>query len=159
MSWRTAYAEIITPQALDRMARNDGERMRRAVTQQRPGHAVWVAEDAQGTVFGYAWAGPQTERGLGRGPGFLGEIYELYLHPRWQRRGFGRALLVRAIWDLIDAGLNPVMLWVLGENTARHFYEGAGGVAFASRHIEVGGRAMTKVAFGWHEQLPLPPPL
>lgn len=156
-SWRDAYAEIIGPHALERVAQHDGRRMQRAVAQQRAGHSVWLIEDHQGTTFGYAWIGPQTDRSVHADVAFLGEVYELYLHPRWQGMGGGRMLLVHAIWDLVDAGLNPVMLWVLGENTAQHFYEASGGVRFAARHIEVGGRAMTKVAYGWHEQLPLPP--
>jgi ribosomal protein S18 acetylase RimI-like enzyme len=155
-TWRAAYANIIGAHALDRLARNDGERMRRAVAQQRAGHSVWLIEDHQGTAFGYAWTGPQTDRSVRADVSFLGEVYELYLHPRWHRQGAGTMLLVRAIWGLVDAGLHPVMLWVLGENTAQHFYEAAGGVRFATRRVDVGGREMTKVAYGWHEQLPLP---
>ncbi|MBL8942394.1 MAG: GNAT family N-acetyltransferase [Myxococcales bacterium] len=161
-TWRATYAEIIGPHALERISRHDGERMRRAVAQQRAGHAVWVIEDHQGTVFGYAWIGPQTDRSVHVARAehdhiaFLGEVYELYLHPRWHGRGAGTTLLVHAIWDLVDAGLHPVMLWVLGENTAQLFYESTGGVRFATREVEVGGRAMQKVAYGWHEQLPLP---
>ena len=156
VTWRDAYAAIMGSHALERVGKRDGERMRRAVADQRGGRRVWLVEDDEGTAFGYAWLGPQTDRALGKAGPFFGEVYELYLHPHWQRRGAGTALLVHAIWDLINAGLGPVMLWVLGENGARHFYEGVGGVCFGSRRIEFGGRTMTKFAYGWHEQLPLP---
>lgn len=162
-SWRDAYSEIIGHHALERTARHDADRMRRAVGQQHGGQAVWLVEDDHGTAFGYTWSGPQTDRTVvADGRAFLGEVYELYLHPQWQGLGAGSELLVHTIWALVGAGLNPPMLWVLGENTARHFYEGTGGVAFATRRIEVGrvggvgGRAMTKIGYGWHEQLPLP---
>jgi GNAT superfamily N-acetyltransferase len=152
-SWKHAYADIIEARALDRMTRNDGERMRGAIVQS----PVWLVEDADGTAFGYAWTGPQTDRTVRhKGGPFLGEVYELYLHPQWQRRGAGSKLLSHAIWELVGAGPHPPMLWVLGLNDARHFYESLGGVAFGSRRIAVGGRMLTKVAYGWHEQLPLP---
>ena len=157
-SWKHAYVDIIGPGTLDRLTHNDGDRMRRAVAQS--GQSVWLVEDADSIAFGYAWIGPQTDRtvyagGPFEGP-FLGEVYELYLHPQWQRRGAGTKLLRHAIWELVDAGLHPPMLWVLGLNDARHFYESAGGVAFDTRQTRVGSRILTKVAYGWHEQLPLP---
>lgn len=156
-SWRAAYADLIGLRTLERMNSNDGERMRGAVTQQHEGRRVWIAEDEQGTALGYAWSGPQTNRRVVAGNrAFLGEIYELYLHPQWQRRGIGTRLLVHAIWRLVDAGLHPPMLWVLGGNGARRFYEALGAVEITQRSIVIGGRALDEVAYGWHEQLPLP---
>jgi GNAT superfamily N-acetyltransferase len=156
-SWRDAYADLIGLRTLEEMNRHDGDRMLRAVQQQREGRRVWIAEDEHGTAMGYAWSGPQTDRRVvAGGRSCLGEVYELYLHPQWQRRGIGSQLLVHAIWRLVDAGLNPPMLWVLGGNGARRFYEGTGAVEFASRPIVIGGRALDEVAYGWHEQLPLP---
>jgi GNAT superfamily N-acetyltransferase len=155
-SWKHAYVDIIDAHTLDRITRGDVDRMRRAVGS---GH-VWLVEDAEGLPFGYAWIGPQTDRtvyaGGELGGPFLGEVYELYLHPQWQRRGAGTKLLTHAIWQLVNDGLNPPMLWVLGLNDARHFYESTGGVAFDTRQTRVGARILTKVAYGWHEQLPLP---
>jgi GNAT superfamily N-acetyltransferase len=87
---------------------------------------------------------------------FLGEVHELYLHPSWQRRGVGRKLLVHAIWELVTLREHPVCLWVLAQNHARHFYEGCGGVALGTREIDLGGRRVQKILYGWHEQLPLP---
>ena len=152
-SWRHAYRGIIPDRVLARTAEADTPRMRRAVADRRFGQSVWVAHDPDGTVFGYAWSGAQLDRRLAP---FLGEIYELYLHPAWQRRGIGRRLLVHAIWDLVGRGQNPVMLWVLAENTARDFYESCGAVLLGQRPIELGGRRTTKLAYGWHEALPLP---
>lgn len=156
-SWREAYADLIGLRTLERMNSDDGDRMLRAVTQQQEGRRVWIAEDEQGTAVGYAWCGPQTNRRVvAHERAFFGEIYELYLHPQWQRRGIGTKLLVHAIWRLVDEGLHPPMLWVLGGNRARRFYEGLGAVQITQRHIVIGGRSLDEVAYGWHEQLPLP---
>ena len=151
-SWRDAYAEIIPPRTLERIATHDADRMRRAVIDRRFGQTVWVVTDAANVIFGYAWSGPQTDRSLP----FLGEIYELYLHPAWQGRGAGRMLLTHAIWELVSVGQHPACLWVLAENDARHFYESCGGTPVGSRNVELGGRTTKKILYGWHEQLPLP---
>lgn len=152
-SWRAAYRDIIPARALERIARHDASRMARAVAHPRPGHALWLACDHGDTALGYVWLAPQTDRRLP----FLGEVIELYLHPQWQHRGIGRQLLVHAIWSAIAMGLQPVMLWVLADNrAARAFYEGLGGIAVDQRAIELGGRVLQTVAYGWHTLLPLP---
>jgi GNAT superfamily N-acetyltransferase len=152
-SWRDAYRDIIPPLALERIAGRDAQRMAHAVRHRGRGHTIWLAEDRQHTAFGYAWAGPQTDRALP----FLGEVFELYLHPAWQRARAGTALLTHTIWALLAARLHPVALWVLADNhPARRFYETMGAVEVARRAVDVGGRPLEKIAYGWHEQLPLP---
>jgi GNAT superfamily N-acetyltransferase len=152
-SWRAAYRGIIPERTLARTAELDLSRMRRAVSDRRFGQSVWVAHDPDGTIFGYTWSGPQVDRTCAP---FLGEIYELYLHPAWQRRGIGRRLLVHTVWDLVGRGLNPAMLWVLAENTARDFYAACGAVALGQRRVDVGGRVTSKLGYGWPDALPLP---
>jgi GNAT superfamily N-acetyltransferase len=152
-SWRAAYRGIIPPRELARCTLSDNAgRMQRAVANRRDGRGVLVAENERGGVVGYVWYGPQVDRALR----FSGEIYELYIHPRWQRCGAGTQLLSAAIWRLVDRELNPVMLWVLAENDARFFYEATGGVEVARRGIVIGSRRLTKLAFGWRDALPLP---
>jgi GNAT superfamily N-acetyltransferase len=152
-SWHAAYRGIIPPRELAKCTPSDNAgRMQRAVANRRDGRGVLVAENDRGVVIGYVWYGPQLDRALR----FSGEIYELYIHPRWQRCGAGMLLLSAAIWRLVDRELNPVMLWVLAENEARFFYEACGGVEVGRRGIVIGGRRLTKLAFGWRDALPLP---
>lgn len=152
-SWRDAYRGIIPDRSLARTAELDLARMRRAVGDRRWGQVVWCVHDPDGTVFGYTWSGPQVDRTLAP---FLGEIYELYLHPAWQRRGIGQRLLAHTIWDLVARGLNPPMLWVLAENTARDFYASCNATLLGQRRVDVGGRITAKLAYGWRDALPLP---
>ncbi len=151
-SWRAAYREIIPARTLERIVVGDGERMRRAIGERAPGEHVWIAQDDDNLPFGYAWCGPQRDRRFS----CLGEIYELYLHPTWQRRGAGRRLLVHALWQIVERGLAPVMVWVLAENDARFVYEGCGAVAIADERIQLGSRPTTKIAYAWRDTLPLP---
>lgn len=148
-SWHDTYRGIIPRSALPTYGRAVARFMRGP----QRGTSLLVVEDAHGEVFGYATAGPQRDRSLP----FLGEVYELYLHPDSQGRGGGRLLLTSAIWRLVDRGLNPVLVWVLEQNSARRFYESLGAVACARRAVALGGGVSAfKLGYGWHEALPLP---
>ena len=58
----------------------------------------------------------------------VGHIRRLYVHPAWQRRGAGRALISRACATLRSQGYAFATLWVLASDTirARPFYESLG---------------------------------
>lgn len=56
-----------------------------------------------------------------------GEIVSIYLLPEYMGKGYGRAMLVRAVEALDGLGFKQVILWVLEDNTcARAFYEKLG---------------------------------
>ena len=54
----------------------------------------------------------------------VGEIHEIFVHPRWQGKGIGSALLLRALRYAKERGRRKVGLWVgIGNRRARRFYE------------------------------------
>ena len=98
-----------------------------------------------GDVVGFAACGPERES-LAAYPG---ELYAIYLLKEAQGRGLGRAMLETAARHLAEAGHEAWMCWVLADNPTRHFYEAMGGVAFQQKDIEIGGRTLVEVAYGW----------
>lgn len=129
--------------------RRTAQRMASALGSSRQG--ILVVEEGQRRL-GYAWLGPHRD-GV---DGHQGEILELYLHPGAQGRGVGRRLLVSGIWWLVDRGLDPVLVWVLAANRARHFYEACGGVRVGQGPVRIGGITLPRVAYSWRDALPLP---
>ena len=151
-SWQHAYRTILPPAELRRMSRSANvAKFARAVMRPRYGEHILVATHERRPV-GYAMGGTQPDRRLA----FPGEIYELYIDPEHQRRGIGRALLARSIWSLVELGLNPVMLWVLAQNTARHFYASCGATLVTRSPVIVAGKRLSRLAFGWRDALPIP---
>lgn len=151
-SWRDAYAGIVPDAELQRMdARRSALRMHQAMRSRR-GQVLLLVHQPEKPPFGYVWFGPQPDRGLG----FAGEIFELYLHPDHQHQGAGRRLLSAALWQLAEMSLWPVLVWSLAENPARHFYEACGGRQVLAGTVEVAGRTLPRVGFGWDDVLPLP---
>src|SRR5262249_18814010 len=61
-----------------------------------------------------------------------GEVYELYLRPEFQGLGFGRKLFSAVRRDLVQSGLNSLVVWALSDNEpAVGFYRALGGPAVA----------------------------
>ncbi|MCM1148655.1 MAG: GNAT family N-acetyltransferase [Butyricicoccus sp.] len=53
-----------------------------------------------------------------------GEIVSIYFLPEYMRKGFGSALLGRAVEELKTLGFSKILLWVLEDNVpAKSFYE------------------------------------
>ena len=95
---------------------------------------IWVVEDPDGEVVGFAATGPANDEAAPPPPG-AGEVFAIYLRPEAWGRGYGPALLAHAVTDLEMRGYTPVVIWVFDENRrARHVYEAAGFRADGARH-------------------------
>lgn len=79
----------------------------------------------------------------------IGEIVSIYLLPEYIGKGWGKALLQRALEELRKEGYGDIFLWVLEENrNARGFYERMG---FRKREIylndNIGGRDLREIQY------------
>ncbi|MFF4427071.1 GNAT family N-acetyltransferase [Streptomyces sp. NPDC001549] len=126
--WKTAYAGIMPRSYLDRMTvEADALHRRHHFKRTREDTTNLVAVDAAGRVVGWACLGPY--RGTGA-RATAGELYALYAQPSLLGSGIGRTLLEAVHAHALARNFDPVLLWVLTDNsTARRFYERAGYVA------------------------------
>jgi GNAT superfamily N-acetyltransferase len=116
--WQVAYRHVFPPAQLDAMA-IDWSRWLERLSHPEPGHACYVAEDADGLI-GWATIGPS---GL---PDRFGELHGLYVDPERWGCGAGRALLARGE-DELARTWREAILWTLEDNPrTRRFYETAG---------------------------------
>jgi ribosomal protein S18 acetylase RimI-like enzyme len=126
-SWRAAYRGLLADEALAQLSIDEREQMwRKALSDEdalldERSIKIAVADDA---VLGFVAAGPSREDDV---RARSGEIYAIYVHPDHWSSGVGQALLDSALADLIGAGFDNVLLWVLDSNArACQFYELAG---------------------------------
>jgi ribosomal protein S18 acetylase RimI-like enzyme len=147
-AWRAAYRGIVPDEVLanlDYAAEAERHRQRFHETRGQANHFFYVAVDAAESVVGFGVGGSERD-GL---PGYPGELYALYVHPDWQSRGVGRALAAAVFADLHAAGLEPLVIWALKENTrAGAFYRRLGGEVVAEKQITIGGKVLAEVGFG-----------
>src|SRR6266851_9448416 len=142
-AWRMAYQGIIPGTELEKLIN-------------RRGPAWWDSAIRKGSriallqfgdkIAGYANYGRNRARSLY----YDGEIYELYLRPEFQGLGFGRKLFSAARRDLVQSGLQSLVVWALSDNEqAVGFYRALGGNAVARSSERFGARTLGKVAFAW----------
>jgi ribosomal protein S18 acetylase RimI-like enzyme len=85
-------------------------------------------------------------------PSHSGEVYALYLHPDYWRRGIGRALLRHAATELKALKHSAICLWVLdGNQRGKAFYQAMGGQKLGSKMIEIGPSSLKEICYGWRD--------
>ncbi len=146
-TWRAAYAGIAPDAYLVSMTESKqalqwNHSIRRAAAPE----GVLAAESTDlpgGRIVGFGSCGPA------RGQPGSGEIFTLYVAPDWQGQGIGRLLLEALLARLHGGGLNRAVVWVLGDNPARFFYEALGGRRVAERKQRFAGVELEEAAYAW----------
>jgi len=97
-------------------------------------------------IVGFASTGPARDEDL---PVGAGELEAIYLAAEFWSTGLGRPLFDRAVGDLRERGLDPLILWVLAGNVrGRRFYDAMGWRADgSSRPIDFDGTAVEEVRY------------
>ncbi len=157
-TWRAAYAGMVPDAYLVAMTESNqalqwNHTIRRAATAPGPApglapEAVLTAESPDlpgGRIVGFGSCGEARGR-LGSG-----EVFTLYVAPDWQGQGIGRMLLEALFARLQEGGLNQVVIWVLGANPARFFYEALGGRRIAERQQRFAGVELAEAGYAWSD--------
>lgn len=118
-----------------------------AVTGSTAGSTNPATGAAQATVEGFISFGAAREDFAG----YAGEIYALYLLRAWQGTGAGRGLFDAARQSLRACGINTLYLWVLADNPSAGFYRHLGGREIGRKMIDIGGKQLEEIAYGWKE--------
>ena len=123
--WRAAYKGLFSD---ERLAGLDVERgtQRRAEflrDMPTPQHRWWLLEE-DGTLVGFATAGPARDDDLGDE---TIELYAIYVEPERIGSRLGKRLMDHVLAHARASGHAALSLWVLvGNERANHFYERAG---------------------------------
>jgi len=142
-SWRSTYAGIVPEAYLAAM--NPEERARQWDLLIEAGKDFFfVAEDEAG-VFGFISGGPIRE------PldGYDAEMHTIYLLRDRQGNGTGRLLVEALVRDLRTAGFRSMVVWVLAQNPAVHFYKRLGAIEISARNVNIGGVLLDDLVLGW----------
>ena len=148
LSWQTAYRGIVPDEFLDAIdVEVWAERHRRNMAED-PEEFVSCVAEAQGEIVGWALGGPNRDASLE----FSSELFTIYLHPDFLRRGIGRRLTAAVAEALVAAGSGSMLVWALAENRpARRFYEALGGRYLTEKEQPIGGVSLMEVAYGWED--------
>lgn len=152
-TWKISYRGLVPHALLDGLDPARWETgWRRGFESLDPTRVVHVAEIDR-RIVGFASGGRAR---AGAPPGYVGEVYALYVDPDRQGGGIGRALLKAAATGLVERGLVPIVIWTLFDNPAsRGFYEARGGVVVGEKRTPFDGYELHEVAYGWRDPAPL----
>lgn len=85
-------------------------------------------------------------------PLYTAEILALYILPAYWRAGLGRQLMAAAASRLREKKHKSLCLWVLEKNTRGvAFYKALGGERCGKKTVEIGGRSLTDLCYGWRD--------
>jgi GNAT superfamily N-acetyltransferase len=144
-SWRATYPGIMPQEHLDALSYRDYTQTWADRLHGEDATRVFVAEDSDGAVVGFASGGPER----GGDPHLRGEISALYLLQSHQGRGLGRRLVQALARRLAADGFDTLLIWVNARNPARHFYEAMGGVHVRTGQRTIRGVTYDDIGYGW----------
>jgi GNAT superfamily N-acetyltransferase len=146
-SWQSTYAGILPDDVLLNLKSGEREehRWRHILGPFRRNHFVCVAESADGCVMGFASAGPSRCATLP----YKAEVYTIYVQDDFHGQGIGRQLFASTVARAQESRGPSVIVWCLGTNPSRFFYERMGGVQVARRPGTIGAAAIEEVGYAW----------
>ncbi len=144
-SWRTTYKGIVPDTFLASLSYGNREKIWASGIEQ---NNVYIAEDDTGQIVGFASGGKER---TGKYEAYVGELYAIYLLEGQQGKGLGRKLIQTVVDDLKEKKLNSMLIWALIENPACRFYEALGGKEIDTAKIEIDGKKLSEIAYGWDD--------
>jgi ribosomal protein S18 acetylase RimI-like enzyme len=146
-TWRAAYAGIVSHAYLTALdPEQSAQDWRERITE--PHTDTFVASSSTG-LYGFINSGQIRDTCMITDMGFDAEIHTLYVAPRSQSVGVGKALIHEAARHLQERGLIKPVVWALSENPCTKFYERLGAKWIAEKTITIGDQRLSDSAFGW----------
>ncbi|HET9743115.1 MAG TPA: GNAT family N-acetyltransferase [Terriglobales bacterium] len=135
-TWQIAYRGQLPDDYLDGLDRDLTKRSefwRAEISAPPVQHEVWLA-DADEQILGFISIGPSRDEDCTHA---TGELYAIYVNPKYWHEGAGRALALCAKERLASLGFSEATLWVLESNQrAREFYVKNGWIPDTKLKIE-----------------------
>jgi GNAT superfamily N-acetyltransferase len=148
-TWRSTYAGIVPAKHLAGLSYKRSERNHaKQLKKPWPGSKTFVADAGDaGGIVGFAVGGHERDDH----PVYKGELFAIYVTAQYQRWGIGRKLVIEVVKHLRTLGLNCMVTWALADNPFAKFYEKIGGTRVDEKIIDIGGKQLKEIAFGWKE--------
>lgn len=144
-SWRTTYANIIPDEYIKNLTYENREKRWK---EKIPKGGIFAAENEEGHIVGFASGGKERS---GKYPEYPGELYAIYILKEYQGKGIGTLLVKTIIEELQRQNINSMIVVVLEDNSARHFYEGLGGHKIITIEAEFSGKILNELVYGWKD--------
>ncbi|MEH2382449.1 MAG: GNAT family N-acetyltransferase [Nostoc sp.] len=145
-AWRTTYSNLMPAKFLADLSYKEREtKWVKILSNIAQDNFTYVAEDEIGQIVGFANGGQErTSDRL-----YEGELYAIYILEKYQHQGLGHRLVSSVATRLLQSDISSMLVWVLADNPAVHFYQSLGGQQVYQKQIEIGTVQLVEVAYGW----------
>ena len=143
--WKTTYKNIVSDQYLMKLTYESREQI---WINNIPNGGVYVAENKEGEIIGFSSGGIERS---GKYNGYEGELYAIYILKEYQGNGIGKALVQPVVKEITELGLNSMLVLVLEDNISRLFYESLGGKKIDTVEVEISGKKLSELVYGWED--------
>ncbi len=144
-SWRSTYTGIVPDEHLQNLSYESREMMWKKGI---PNGHIFIAENEEGEVVGFACGGQERSGEYGN---FHGELYAIYILKEYQGRGLGKKLVAPVVRQLLGKHITNMLVLVLEENKSCLFYEALGARKLDSVEVEIGGKTLKEAVYGWDD--------
>ncbi|MFB2893443.1 N-acetyltransferase family protein [Aerosakkonemataceae cyanobacterium BLCC-F50] len=146
-TWRSTYQGIVPDEHLAKLSYEQRANFWHQIFHLPPedSNFTFVAEEESSKIVGFANGGVERTGD----PLYKGELNAIYILQIHQGKGIGRCLVQAVAKMLIQLGIKSMLVWVLVDNPACQFYTALGGEPVREKEIEIGGKRLIEVAYGW----------
>lgn len=144
-SWKTTYANIMPVEYLNQLSYEERERL---WEKNMTNSDVFIAENAEGKIIGFSSGGKERSNNY---PGYIGELYAIYILKEYQGNGLGKLLVKPIIKKLHQKNLFSMVVLVLEDNPSRLFYEALDGKKIDTIEINIAGKKLDELVYGWKD--------
>lgn len=113
-----------------------------------PNGDVFVAENEEGKIVGFSSGGKER---TGKYSDYTGELYAIYILKEYQGNGLGKLLVTPIIEVLQQKKIYTMIVLVLEDNSSRLFYEALGGKKIDTIDVEISGKKLNELVYGWDD--------
>ena len=142
-SWRTTYKNIIPEEFLENLSYQSREELWINII---PKGIVFVAENDEGQIVGFSSGGKERS---GDYKEYQGELSSIYILKEFQGQGIGKALVKSVTKELGKSGMDTMLVFVLADNNSTLFYEAMGGKVIDKIEVEIAGKKLYELVYGW----------
>ncbi|MDQ0351650.1 L-amino acid N-acyltransferase YncA [Alkalibacillus filiformis] len=146
-TWKLTYEPIIQQDDLQQVTSFENRKIMWETTLRSSSHHVFVVESNEGEIAGFISGGKsRTEHTQ-----LDGEIYDIYILPSHQRKGFGQKLLYTFIQECEELGYQSLLVWILTDNPYGQFYVRLGARKIEADNVTIGKGTYEETAYGWED--------
>jgi ribosomal protein S18 acetylase RimI-like enzyme len=146
LSWQTAFSDFMPDDFLAKQSVDDRKDGWLHNMRDYPGNLI-VVEDDLSNIVGFSCSGKANSPS--RLP-FDGEVFGIHVDPLMKGKGYGYQLMSASFEWLAKQNCKSACLWTLEQNIpARKFYERIGGTVVGQSMVNIGGRELSEIAYGW----------